>query len=461
MSIDQHISVVARINNQGISLQGFGLTGTLSYTNLFPERSRVFGQVSELIDLGFAADGPEVTAAKRILGQSPRPKQMKVLRGTRPPTQKYEIIVEAAVEGQPYKINVGGEGVTPTTASVTPGAGDTEADIAGDLVTSLNAVAGKNYLAAVDGSDPSLIIVTGSAPGEWFHLELLSTTLMSIAQTHADPGVALDLAEILVADPNWYYLDTSFNSSAMVLEAAELIEATPFKAYIFDVVDSDVENTAAPGADVIAQWKALGYKRSLPFYYRKPGAKFAAGVQGRIAPFNVGQWTIAYLTITGVTADDFTPQQITNLDAKKASYYKVEADRSICWRGKVASAEYGFFDVTVSLDFVIDLIQKRLYAVRVALANIGSKVGYADEDIQGKLKPAGQGALDVAKSDKHKIIAVGTPGDVNDPPPLFTFPLVKDVDPSTRALRELPDGAASFRLLGAVDVISIDLIATF
>lgn len=459
MSIDQHISVIARINNQGIAKQGFGTIGILSYTGLFPERTRTYRRVADMITAGFPADGPEVAAANKILGQSPHAPTLKVLRGTRKPTQKYTLNIGAIRNNFKYQINVKGQGVTPTTVEYTSDANATDAEIAAGITAALNLVPGKNFT-AVGAASP--IQVTADAPGNYFTLEILDTSAISIAQTHVDPGIAADLAEILVADADWYYLETSFNSSAMVLAAAAWVETVDFKFYVAHLVDSDIENTAAPGADVAAQHKAFGYKRSLCAYHRKPDQHLGAALEGRVCPFNVGTWTAAYLTLTGVTADSFTAQQMTNLDAKKCSYYKVEADRSIFWEGKLGNADYGFMDVTVSLDFVIDLIQKRLFSVRVALANAGSKVGYTDEDIQGVLQPAGQGALDIAKSDKHKIVAPGTPGDPNDPQPTFTFPFVKDIEPGERAVRNLPDGAASFRLQGAVDtIIPIDLTVTF
>jgi hypothetical protein len=458
MSIDQHISVTAIVNNAGIATIGFGTIGILSYTTLFTGRSRTYRRVADMITDGFAADGPEVAAASRIFGQSPRPDQLKILRGDLPPTQRYELLVTDAIEGHVHTIKVKGEGVVSTTVEYEVEGGDDEGDIAGELVTVLNAVEDKNYTAAIDGSDPNLIIVTGDDPGNWFSLEVASSTvLLSIAQTHADPGIATDLANILIEDSDWYYLDTNFNSEAMVLEAAELIEATAFKAYIVDLVDSDIENTSAPGSDIAAQLNALGYKRTLYSYHRKPSEDMAAAWEGRLAPLNVGSWTAAYKSLTGVTADSFTATQMTNLDAKKCSYYKAEAGRSITWKGWVANTDYGYFSTTVEIDFVVDLIQKRLFGVFVAML----KVAITDEDIQGKLKPAGQGALNIAKSDKHKIVAPGTPGEPNDPEPLFTFPRVKDIPAEDRAAGHIPDGTASFRLQGAALTAHVDLTAVF
>lgn len=454
MTIDSHVQVTATVNNAGIAKQGFGLTGVLSYTGLFAERKRVYTRLADLITDGFASDGPEALAVAKILGQSPHPTQVAILRGTRKPTQRYVLNVSAVRHLHKYQIKVKGEGVTPTTVEYTSDANATDAEIVAGLVLALNAVVGKNFLAAGAASP---FTVTADAVGEYFTLEVLDTSALSIAQNHADPGIALDLAEIQVADPNWYYLDTSFNSEAMVLAAAAWVEATPFKGYIVDLVDSAIENTAAPGADVAAQLKALGYKRTLYSYHRKPNERMGAAWQGRVSPLTVGSWTPAYKTLTGVTADTFTATQIANLDAKKCSYYKVEADVSITWEGKVAHADFLFFDNTVALDFVIDDIQKSVFAAKRAL----NKVAYTDEDIQTVIKGAVEGAINRAKSDKHKIVALGTPGDPDDPEPSVSFPRVKDIDPSARALRQLPDGSVSFRLQGAVHSSLIDLTVTF
>jgi hypothetical protein len=305
-------------------------------------------------------------------------------------------------------------------------------------------------------SPSSAFTITADAAGDWFSLEVLDTTMMSITQNHTDPGIATDLAAIELADSDWYYLYTFFNSEAMVLAAAAWVEGTSFKAYVVDVVDSASENVAASGGDVLDDLGLLGYKRTLPFYHRKPNEMFGAGVEGRLAPLPVGSWTAAYKTIAGATRDVFSSTQTTNLDAKRASYYKAEAGRSITWDGKVGNTDFGYLDVTVALDFVMDLIQKRVFGIFVAL----NKVAYTDEDI-AVLAGAVEGAIDIAKSDRHKIVAPGTPGSDTDPPPTVTFPRVADIDSGTRALRELPDGAVSFRMQGAVHKVFIDLTVTF
>lgn len=456
MSIDQHVPVTVSVNNAGIAREGFGTSGILSYKQgpFAGARSLTFTRLADAITAGFPADSPEGLSVARILGQSPHPISVKLLRGTLPPTQRFTLNISSVRNSFAYRINVKGEGVTPTAVSFTSDASATDAEIVAGLVTALNAVTGKNYTAA-GASSP--FTVTGSAAGNWFSLEVLDTSAISIIQDHADPGIATDLAAIYLLDPTWYYLDTSFNSTAMTLAAAAWIEATPFKAYVVDLVNSDIENTAAPGSDIAAQLKALGYKRTLYSYHRKPNEKMSAAWEGRVSPLNVGTWDAAYKNLTGVTADEFTATQVVNIEAKKASYYKAEAGRSFTWNGAIANTDFNFFDNTVSLDFVVDDIQKSVMGARLAL----NKVAYTDDDIQGVIKGAVEGAVDRAKSESNKIIALGTPGDPDDPEPIVSFPLVKDINPSLRALRQLPPGNVTFRLQGAVNIVPISLTVTF
>lgn len=549
MTIDTHINVTLRVNNSGIGRQGFGTIGVMGYTTAFPEVSRTYNRLADAIADGIAVDSPEGRSLARILGQSPHPKQAKVLRGTRPPTQRYAISMHNAISiGRKYELSVEGEGVTDTTISVTPladiafvdgdvtvgtdliaeaahgmqtGVGpyrlknvggalptglaaDTPVwvyaptvnsfglassyanamagtlinitaaagggthtlsrgqndSVMGQLVDQLNAVVGKNFTAVqTPGAlETDTITVTADAPGEWFSIAVQSGQVdnLTIVQNHADPGIAADLAEIMLVDNDWYYLDTSYNSESMVKSAAEIIEATPFKAYLVDVVDSAVEDTAAGNGDVGDDVEGESYKRTVVAYHRDPADKLSAGVMGRVASLNVGTWTLAYKTITGVTAQRFTATQINNLDAKKVSYYKEEAGRSIFWEGKVGNPDYGFFDNTVALDFVLDDIQKSAFGLLVSL----DKLSYDDEDIAA-MRSTIAGAINRAKSDKYKIIARGTPGDPNDREPMVTFPKVADIDPSVRALRKLPDGSVSFRLRGSIHTVDVDLSVTF
>jgi hypothetical protein len=460
MSIDQHVAVNILVNSGGIEKIGFGTIGVISYkTALFGDNpSLTYRRLAAAITDGFAADSPEALAIERILAQSPHVPQVKLLKATRIPTLTYVIFVADVLDETLYQIKAKGEGVTPTTVEYTSDASATEAEILTNLTTNLNNVVNKNFTATQTppSSDPGFITVVGDNPGDWFSLEIVKMSRLTIVDQTEDEGIADDLADIMVEDNDWYYLDTPFGGEAIITAAANFIEANVFKFYVAETSDSEAENTAAGGDDIADNINELGLKRTLLAYHRKPDQMLAAGIEGLVAPLNVGTWTAAYKTVAGVSADRFTDTQTDHLDAKKTSYYKTEAGVSIFWEGKVGNTDYKFMDVVVSLDFVLDLLQKTLFGIFTAMP----KVSYTDEDIKA-LKDGAEGVIDICKSDKHKIVAKGTPGDPNDPEPTVSFPRVADIDPGARELRELPDGDITFRLQGAIHTVTVNVTVSF
>lgn len=457
MSLDTHVNVTLTVNNFGITRQGFGTIAFPTYKSLSGDPSRVYARASDAITDGFLASSPEVRFIQAVTAQTPKPPLVKLLHFSLPPTQRYVVSVRSVVSLKTYKINVKGEGVTDTACSFTSDGTALNDEIVAGLVTVLQAVVGRNYTAAATGAGGSQVVtITANAPGNWFSIEVLDTSLLDVIQNHADPGVATDLAAAQALDNDWYWLATTANSLATIEATALWIESAGLKAYIVDTGDSLVENQVAGLGDVADAMLALGYKRTLYGYHRKPNELWSSGWEGLLAAMSVGTWTAAYKQIGGSTGDKFTATQLAHLDAKKASYYKIEGGGPITWEGKVANASYGFLDVTVSLDFVLDDIQKSLFSLLRALA----KMSYTDEDI-AMARGVVLGCIDRAKSDTHKIVAKGTPGSTSDPVPTVTFPKVKDVDPSVRALRKLPNGAVNFRIQGAVHTIDVALTVTF
>lgn len=457
MSIDQHVLATLTVNSAGLTELGFGTMGVVTYKDLFEGMSAAYSSKAEAVAAGYDSDSVEVRTIVGILSQSPHVKQVKLLKGTRPPTLKYTLQILSALTTSKYKVNIAGEGFDDTTCSVTPDMGDDETDIAADLIVLLNAVVGKNYTATVDGTDPSLIYITGTLPGDWFAVEITNTLLISTVVSNVDPGIADDLDDVVVADKDFYWLYTPFGGKAIIDEVADWTEAAGFKVYTPDSPDSEIENEALLTAnDVGKALAAAEFKRTMLTYHRKPVKTAGARFAGKLAPWKPGSYTAAYKTLIGASADEFTTTQTNNLDAKKVSYYKSEAGRSITWEGKVPSAEYGFLDVTVGLDFVLDGLQKAMFGVLVAK----KKTAYTDEDI-AEIRSAAEGFIDLCKGDTYKIVAKGTPGDEDDPEPTITFPKVKDIDPSARALRKLPNGVITFRFQGAVHTVEVEVVVTF
>lgn len=551
MSADSHVSFTIKINSSGIARDGYGLIGVLSHRpGLFAARSKLYSKTADAITDGFPADGPEVRALTRILGQSPHPSKVAILRADDAAViQKYELVA-TPVDNQLYELIVQGEGFVDTTIDFTSGVGATAAQIHEELLDGLNAIASKNFTATFaplvltpivftatnadeifhaaahglltgdgpiqvsngggalpaglapvtdywviridantfylatslelalagthllisgDGtgvqtlsstgstvSPSGKLTITGNAPNNWFSISTSELDLVNLKQTHAAFGVAAALSAIKLKDNTWYWLDTSFNSKLYVLDVAAWVEANG-KGYAVDVNETDAITTVVGGAtDTLAALSALGYKRTVFAFHHRPAALLSAGLEGELAPKNPGLWTAAYKEIIGVEASPLSETHMANLDARKASYYKNEFTRNFFWEGKVANAGYGFIDVTVSLDWVTDDFVKSLAGIFLAL----DSVGYDDADFRA-LVAAGKGSIARAVSDEHKIMAAGDPADELDPPPSFTIPRVRDIDPSVRSLRQIPDGQLTFRLRGSGHKIFVTATVSF
>lgn len=336
------------------------------------------------------------------------------------------------------------------------------------LATSLaNALAGTAVNFTTDGTgtqtatptagclSPILpFLVTGSASGNFFSLECKgNAAVLSNKRTHADPGIATDLATIAVNDPDWYCLVTDvWNSKAYSTAAAAWIEAAT-RIYMLSTVDSDALNTAVTNGDTLDTIFGLGYKRTCGKYHPSPLQCFGAASAGCILALNPGKWTEAFKSPVGVTSVTLTATQRGNLRARRAGTVTTEKGRKITWDGKVPNTTYGFLDITVATDWLSDQVQSAAFGVLVSLA----KVAYTDEDID-LIAGAVRGVLHDATSDAHPVLDPGDPNDPTNLPPSITFPKVADISAATRALRQLPNGVIAGRLQGAVQ--SVAFLAT-
>lgn len=330
--------------------------------------------------------------------------------------------------------------------------------LAGTSVTLSDAGTGTQTIQHQAGTlNPSApFTVTANTAGAYFALAVANTSILSVAQTHSDPGIASDLNDAVTADSDWYYLSIGATSSAINLAALAWVEGQPFKTMMAETQDSACENSAVGSGDVMDLWKGFSYKRSVLGYHRKPAEMWTDGWTAGDAALPVGKWTPAYKTVIGASADSFTATQTTNLDAKRGSYYKSEAGTSLSWEGKVSNTSYGFFDVTVALDFVLQLIQLKAFSLLKSLP----KLPYTDEGIAAMTGAVG-GAIDICKSNDRQIVAPGIPGDPNDPEPSVSFPLVRNIDPGDRSTRVLPPGDVFFRLQSAMHKVDINLTVIF
>lgn len=370
MAITDHAPVTIIIDSVGVARRAFGVALLVSHNAPFAERVRTYSSLA-----GVAADfsdttSPEYLAAQAFFGQNPHPTSLKIGRAALKPTVVYEIDVVTVRNSHVYSLLVKGEGVTPTTVSFTSDGTATEAEINTGLQTALQAVVGRNF-AAVDNT--TSITVTGSAAGEWFSIEVPNRADLSVEVTHADPGIATDLAAIQVEDDGWYELLTCYNSSAYVLAAAAWVESAG-KRYRADCYDTAaLTATVGSATDLIDDLRTLGYERTMGCFHPDPSSMFAARWAGRVLAIAPGKIVEFGKTLAGLAPVSMTSTERTNLTNKRGNSYEF-AGVNVTFDGKSAMNKR-FFDTVRDRDALADAIRASVMEALVA----GNKVEYSDE----------------------------------------------------------------------------------
>lgn len=315
--------------------------------------------------------------------------------------------------------------------------------VVAQLVQGLNAVTGANYSAAATGTTGSQVAtVTASASGNWFSLEVTNYSLLTIKQTHADPGIATDLAAIQVQDDSWYALYTTYNSTAYVLAAAAWIE-TQSKIYLADVNETDSINVAVGSSptDTLYQLFQLKYNRTAGSYFPALNQMFGAAWMGRVLPDDPGSETWKGKTLADIDAVSLTSTQRANLRARKANTYTLIGSENKTWEGTVAGGSYGYIDVTRGVDWLVDDITKRVF----------------DAMFSGEKLPYTNAGIAVIRSEIKSSLrtAIGMGILASDPDPTVIVPDISAVSASDKALRNLSGVKFSGVLAGAIHTVAI------
>jgi len=442
-NLSDHVSLTITADSVGIARAGFGVPLITSYSANWAERVRFYTDQD-----GVAADFPDTTspeyrAAEAMFAQTPHPEQIAIGRCALKPTQVYVIGVNSVTNSHDYKVDVQGQftgGGVATTVTASSDGTATNDEIIDALVTALNAVPSKNYTAAATGTGGSHVCtVTGNSAANWFSLAVWNVADLSISQTHSDPGIATDLDAIELDQPGWYCLHTTFNSSGVVRAAAAWIEGH-IKIYIPATNDSAACTAVTTGtADTLDYLHASNYMRTAGMYHPSPADFAGAAWMGRVLPIDPGGDDLKWKSLAGVTAAKLTATHRTNLRAKMGNTIETVAGDNITWEGTMASGR--FIDLTRSIDWLYDDMQKGVFGVLVSV----EKVPFTDGGI----------ALveNEVRASLGRAISNGILAD--DPAPVVTAPRARDVSSSNKALRLLPDIKFSATFAGSVHKVKI------
>jgi hypothetical protein len=293
---------------------------------------------------------------------------------------------------------------------------------------------------------------TGNAAGNWFSLELLDGSLdLTIAQTHADPGIGAELDLIADYDSTWYAIHSLYNSLDFCEGVASWTQEND-KLYIFDVNETNAIVNAVTddgSSDTMDKMHNLAYSRVAAGYHPDPSAMFSAGWMGRTLPTQPGSETWMFKQLIGIAPVALTTSQYDNIKGKNGNSFWTVSGLNVTFDGQCADGNY--IDTQRGLDWLSANMSTRVFSA-LAEGN-GNKVPYTDPGIQTIVN-------EVRAALKDAINVGFLIYDPKEPTPVVDYPTEASVDPTDRANRILPDITFSARLAGAIHQVQISGVVT-
>jgi hypothetical protein len=327
-----------------------------------------------MITAGFAATDPPYLMAQALLGQSPKVQQFKIGR-----LQAHVHAVELTITADTgtIAISITKDGVTREYTQ-TGGGGGIPAEATALALQMNNDASGwgssgsAELTIAASVNDVTIDAVSPANDGEiwyygdWSNIQVLDVTL--------DPGIATDLAAIVLEDDDFYGVAIDVNSEPIGDALATWTE-TQRKICALQSQDSiiptsDITDLAQEIFDDsrIRTWLFYTHKNSLAEYP-------ACGQLGKGLPKDPGSQTWAYKTISGVSPSVLTSTEIGYLKTKNATHYITIAGVNVTRFGEMASGEW--IDRTRLSDWVQARIEEAIFALLVG----NDKLPYTDDTV--------------------------------------------------------------------------------
>jgi hypothetical protein len=415
-----------------IKQPGFGVPLIADFHTRFSERIRFYTSLSGMTADGFTVNDGAYRAAAAIFNQSPQVQRLAIGRRANAPTLQIDV-TPAAVNDRVYRVELLGTAGQSVTVLFTSDSTATVAEIVAGLVAAINTAA-----VGITATNQTTFIRCSAAAGVHFAVAPEVGPLMTVQQTHTDPGIAADLAAIQIENGDWYGLTLSTQGRAETLAAATWAESNKKLAF-FSTQDSDT--LAAPQTDVAGTIRTANQFRSAVWYNRRAGmTHIGAAALGSIFPFDPGSITAKFRRLAGVSTDPLTATEITNLNAKNANHYTDYGGISLTAEGKVGAGE--FIDVIRDRDWFEARLQVRIVT---ALTN-SPKVPFTDAGIA------------VIESELRAQLREGVTSGFLDSDPatiIVNVPRASEVAPADRANRRLRPITFQARIAGAIHAVDL------
>lgn len=427
MSIDNIVNVQISRDTSSVSRAGFGTPLILGTNKGFDSLSKVYTNYNDVL-LDFSATDPEALAASAVFSQTITVKQLLI--GRRATSDLTVVTVDEAVDSVVYSCTING-----TVFSINSGVSATPITIAAALVSAINL--GSEPVTATDNLDGTYDLVADVASTPYSVKVNLNQSMVFVTSD----TVANDLAAISQQNNTWYGLVMTSRVPQDQLDAAAYIE-TQSKIFFAGSADSDIADTtdASDITTVAAIFKSLGYARSAVFYHPPAATEYIeAAMFGVILPLDPGAYTAALKDLVGITKNNITATQRTNILAKNANMYSEVGGVGITEFGTVGEGEY--IDIIILVDWLDARITEGVFSLLSRLP----KVPYTD---------AGIAAIE---AEITKVLQLGQSlgGIAFDPPFVVTVPLAADIPVGDKAARVLNGISFVATLTGAIHATNI------
>lgn len=435
-AFSNYINVTLTRGNTTLRGANFGTIMLLSHRADWVERTRTYTDIAS-VEADWPANSPERIAGTAIFSQNPAPTSFVIGRGANKPTQISQLssINPTTNLNYTYSLLVSGSSFAPVTVTFTSDGTPTDAEYAAGMVAALNAVVGKNYTAA-GASSP--ITITGTAPGDWFSVEVSNPSTQSVKMTHADPGVAADLTAIALENQDWYVFCTLYNSKLYGLAAAAWAE-TNEKVYLAESCDTETVNTVVGNADLLDTINTNQYAHTGGFYHPSPAAMLTVALAARCFAAPVGGMTLHAKPLVAMPTFVMTPTHRANIANRRAtSYERVGNLINMSFGGFIASTLIGFVDVRRNLDSILD----------------GMTRGGVEVLIGNDIVPLNDRGIGLFESKFRANFARHITLEAMDQVYKLTMPKPSEISAGDRALRKLSGVTAEITATGAIHSVN-------
>lgn len=318
---------------------------------------------------------------------------------------------------------------------------ETVATIVTGLASAIDALAG----IAAAGVTSTYVSVTPTTAGQWFGIEVVEDGSaagfegLRAAQSHADPGIATDLAAIKAQDDSWYGVTLTSCGAAEIAAASSWTESAG-KQFIQNTQDGAI--LAGTAGNVMLVCQAANRDRTGLIWHQNPAEHAGAAWMGSVFPIDPGAVTYAFRQLRNVTKSILSTTQMTEIEDAGGNYFVDIGGVGVTFGedggGKASGGEW--LDIIRDLDW---------YEVQIGVEHLGVKLA------NNKVPMTNAGIAMEENALRTATARACTAGFLDASSVVFTVPDVLEIPTNKRAARTLDKLKVTARVQGAIHITEV------